>query len=569
MNKVIFWEDSMRFWRVLPIVCLLLVLSSTVIHAQEPDADGDGIPDSQDFCWLVKGTAEFHGCNADNFPDFDKDGVGDPVDSCVNQAGPAENSGCPVGTTPDVDLDGVPDAQDACPREAGTIENKGCPPDADGDGIPDAQDACPTNAGSGNNLGCPDGVRPLDSDGDGVPDLVDACPKDAGSNDLGGCPDRDGDGVPDSLDSCPDQAGQSDLFGCAPVTTITLPPNLTTISAANAAGVKEAGRLVVGIPRFSLAAGGNTMALRSSDDLLTYDLSAAQLTPVMTVNTGWSGYPVAISSDARIIATLEFPTDFSTPPFARIRDGASGAALYQIASQADSAGNPLAISTFVFDPALPLLAVAETSSGGYTNGVGTPITLWDVLNNKSAGQLAEPNIVLNLAFSGDGTKLAADSSEGDSMVVDVWDVGTQGKVASFKTTPIFHFLGTPMALNSDGSRVAVGYPDGSFSLWQVAGGSGTLQYNVQLFDKAASEVVSAVAISPDGSVIAVAGGVPFSGGLTGQEKFPIFLLDAATGATLARLDGHGSLIHDLAFSRDGRLLVSAGDSSVRFWVVSS
>ena len=185
------------------------------------------------------------------------------------------------------------------------------------------------------------------------------------------------------------------------------------------------------------------------------------------------------------------------------------------------------------------------------------------------GQLPHPNIVLNLAFSGDGTKLAADSSEGDSMVIYLWDVGTQTRIASFKTTPIFHFLGTPLALNSDGSRVAVGNPDGSFSLWQINGDSGTQQYNVQLFDKAASEVVSAVAISPDGSVIAVAGGVPFSGGLTGLEKFPIFLLDAATGATIAKLDGHGSLIRDLSFSHDGRFLISAGDSSVRFWGVPS
>ncbi|MEO8394169.1 MAG: thrombospondin type 3 repeat-containing protein [Chloroflexota bacterium] len=558
----------MRYFRLILPLLLLFLLAFHTVSAQEPDADGDGIPDSQDFCWLIKGTADFHGCNADSFPDFDQDGVGDPVDSCVNQSGPAENSGCPVGITPDVDLDGVPDAQDTCPREAGSLENKGCPPDADSDGIPDQSDACPTNAGSGNNLGCPDTVRPLDSDGDSVPDLLDACPQDSGSTDLGGCPDRDSDGVPDSLDSCPDQAGQSDLFGCAPVTTTTLPANLTAITSANAASVAEAGRLVVGIPRIGLAAGGNTLAVRSSDDLLTYDLSAALLTPVVTVNTGWSGYPIAISQDAKILATLEFPPDFSTPPFVQIRDGASGAPLYQIASQPDGAGNPLAISTFVFNPVLPLLAVAETSSGGYTSGTGTPVTLWDVLNNKSMGQLQEPNIVLNLAFSGDGTKLAADSADGDSMVIDVWDVGTQSRLTSFKTTQIFHFLGTPMALNGDGSRVAVGYPDGSFSLWQTADGNGAQQYNVQLFDKATSEVVSAIAISPDGAVIAVAGGVPFSGGLSGQEKFPIFLLDAATGATLAKLDGHGSLIHDLAFSHDGRLLISAGDSSVKFWGVS-
>ena len=86
-----------------------------------------------------------------------------------------------------------------------------------------------------------------------------------------------------------------------------------------------------------------------------------------------------------------------------------------------------------------------------------------------------------------------------------------------------------------------------------------------LFDAAASEVVSAVSLSPDGSVVAVAGGVPFSGGLTGSERFPIYLIDAATGATLARLDGHDSLIRDMAFSADGSTLISAGDSSIKFW----
>ena len=51
--------------------------------------------------------------------------------------------------------------------------------------------------------------------------------------------------------------------------------------------------------------------------------------------------------------------------------------------------------------------LAETSGGGFTDGIGTPILLWDVANNRSAGTLTSPNIVTNLAFSGDGTKLRA------------------------------------------------------------------------------------------------------------------------------------------------------------------
>jgi WD40 repeat protein len=192
-----------------------------------------------------------------------------------------------------------------------------------------------------------------------------------------------------------------------------------------------------------------------------------------------------------------------------------------------------------------------------------------VANNTSVGQLAHPNIVINLAFSDDGTKLATDSADGESMIITLWDVGTQTPITSFPTIPMQHFIGSPMALNADGTRIAVGYPDGSFNLWLVvpqqerAGQA----YHIPLFSAEAQEVVSAVAFSPDGGVIAVAGGVPFSGGLTGEEQFPIFLLDAGTGATLARLDGHDSLIRDLAFSRDGRFLISAGDSTVKFWGV--
>ncbi len=78
-----------------------------------PDADGDGVPDSEDKC------AEF-----DDSEDRDDDGLPDDCDDC------------PDDKTNDSDDDGVCDGADKCPGE----DDK---QDADGDKVPDACDNCP------------------------------------------------------------------------------------------------------------------------------------------------------------------------------------------------------------------------------------------------------------------------------------------------------------------------------------------------------------------------------------------------------------------------------------------
>lgn len=157
------------------------------------DADGDGVPDAEDACPQLAGSADLQGC-----PDTDGDGVTDQVDECPDEAGTIERAGCP-----DRDGDGVPDSEDECPLRAGDVN--GCP-DADGDGVTDNNDPCPLEVGPIN--GCPD------SDGDGVADKDDRCPDQAGSPSLGGCPDRDNDGIRDSNDECPDEAGTFANRGC-------------------------------------------------------------------------------------------------------------------------------------------------------------------------------------------------------------------------------------------------------------------------------------------------------------------------------------------------------------------
>ena len=150
------------------------------------------------------------------------------------------------------------------------------------------------------------------------------------------------------------------------------------------------------------------------------------------------------------------------------------------------------------------------------------------------------------------------------MVITLFDAGALTPLGSINTGAAEHFIGTPLALTADGSRLAAGYPDGSLHVWDVSTAPTELT-TLPVFSN--GEIVSAVAYSPDGSLIAVAGGVPFSGGLTGSEQFTLVLLDAATGAEVARWSAHDTLIRDLAFNEAGTLLSSQGDVRVRLWGV--
>ena len=136
----------------------------------QADADGDGIPDSQDNCPNAYNP---------NQEDTDGDGIGDRCDNCPTVAN---------ANQADADNDGVGDACDVCPGHDDKV-------DTDHDGIPDACDNCP-------NV-----FNPLqeDRDSDGVGDLCDNCPYTANANQA----DTDADGVGDTCDNCPTVANPS------------------------------------------------------------------------------------------------------------------------------------------------------------------------------------------------------------------------------------------------------------------------------------------------------------------------------------------------------------------------
>ena len=140
--------------------------------------------------------------------DIDKDGIPDDQDHCPELAGTAITSGCP-----DKDSDGIPDKDDACPSQPGTKTLKGCPvSDTDQDGVNDSDDRCPDQFGLARYRGCP----VPDTDKDGINEEDDKCPAVPGVARYGGCPvpDRDQDGVNDEEDKCPDTKGVLEKNGC-------------------------------------------------------------------------------------------------------------------------------------------------------------------------------------------------------------------------------------------------------------------------------------------------------------------------------------------------------------------
>ncbi|MDB5313266.1 MAG: hypothetical protein JWO38_7468, partial [Gemmataceae bacterium] len=76
--------------------------------------------------------------------------------------------------------------------------------------------------------------------------------------------------------------------------------------------------------------------------------------------------------------------------------------------------------------------------------------------------------------------------------------------------------------------------------------------------------VASVAVSPDGRLLAAA-----EGSFSSDPSFGVWVYETASGRALARLVGHGRWVTDLAFSPDGRRLVSvAEDQTGLVWDVT-
>ena len=185
--------------------------------------------------------------------------------------------------------------------------------------------------------------------------------------------------------------------------------------------------------------------------------------------------------------------------------------------------------------------------------------LWNVATGKPLSTIHDPhsNGINGLAFNAASNSYAMADANGN---IYLWSAS--GKLIA--TLSNGSRDNDRVAISPDGSMVAVGSGGGSTYLWDVAAGQPNPASTSSLHDPGGKSVYG-VAFSPNGSLLAA-----------GDTDGRTYLWDVATGRLAATLTDPGSQgLYDVAFSPDGRLLAvsdvsgSTTDGVVYLWNVAT
>jgi dipeptidyl aminopeptidase/acylaminoacyl peptidase len=192
------------------------------------------------------------------------------------------------------------------------------------------------------------------------------------------------------------------------------------------------------------------------------------------------------------------------------------------------------------DPAGTTLALPDADDA---------IRLYDLATGKERGRLAGHKGLLRLALSADGRRLA---SAGPERIV-LWEVATGKQLRAFnsKEGPGHGWFAYSMALSPDGALLAAQY-GAKVGVWETATGHEVVQLREEeLTDEQKQQkhwLWGCLCFSPDGRTLAT--------GATGEGHLRLW--EVATGQERRRLEGHQGSVDAIAFSRDGRILVTGG-----------
>jgi WD40 repeat protein len=308
---------------------------------------------------------------------------------------------------------------------------------------------------------------------------------------------------------------------------------------------------------------GNTTTENTNQTIKIWDLASGQL--VRSLNTGWVN-AMALSPDGQTLVTSYWG------PEVKLWDATSGLLLGSLTN------NQHRVWSLVFSPDGRSLATGDADQ---------MVCLWDVATRQPIEQLkGHGSEVMSVAFSTDGQTLASGSKDNKAMLwsvhpnravttmsntisnapsfspdgrlvaagigrnrVAIWDVAT------FQEKGVFEGARDVLTFSTDGSALVARGTNYFLRTYDVA----TQAVRTTIPGRPAAETESYAALSPDGQRLAIGG---FTNGT-------ITFFDAKTGALIApTIDSRANSIFKLAFSPNGKLLASAGpaeDRSAKIW----
>lgn len=225
--------------------------------------------------------------------------------------------------------------------------------------------------------------------------------------------------------------------------------------------------------------------------------------------------------------------------------GGNSAQIWDVANSKPLAsldGHRGIITAFAFNSGGTCLATASLDK---------TIRIWDAANGNQLRVLDGQDSVIGLAFSPDGTRLAAGSYE----TVRVFDANTGERIFSLEG---HSGAIAALAFSPDGARLGTGGggirpPDKTARLWDVATGQ-----QLAALDGNTSGI-AAIAFSPDGSLLAA-----------GSEDMTARVWNVASGEPMVTMHGHNRLVTSISFSSDSRRIATGSlDKTARLWDVAT
>ena len=299
-------------------------------------------------------------------------------------------------------------------------------------------------------------------------------------------------------------------------------------------------------------------------------------------DTGEKTYGIA-TPDGRLVVVRKANTNLIT-----VVESPSGKQLFTLTPSGDAG----AVSRTSFSGDGTMLAVVYGAvedqhpkpGGSFTRGA--QVKIWDLKTGRELHSLTPGEIPMQAEFSADGRSIAVISGMGQ---ISLWDVQSGSKLRDLSASPMANFK-PPTSIKPGQMPTMPNMADIAAMLTNTLGtmSAGTM-----------GQSVTSLAFTNDGKLLATGGveskanidiAAMMSGAMNPRQKKgskqpdpadfmkdlkveavgQVKIWDVTTGQPVVTITGHGRGVTKVAFSRDNKLLASAGsDNTIKIWDVAT